>query len=129
MISSKLDARLKACFASIITASFYLLLGAIYIKFQDKTEFIYILKLILVVGLPAYIFYSLIGWVFIGFPLHHAIENYTSSGLRHYFVASLLACILIEVFFGHSAVFIYGIPIVIQSVAFWFFFKKYRTTY
>ena len=91
---------------------------------HDNSDFIYVFTLILVFGVPAYIFYSLIGWLLIGMTVHRLIEKYTSSYFLYYFSVSLFLCMIIGYFFGTFVVFIYGIPIVLQAIAFWFFLKR-----
>ena len=91
---------------------------------HDKSDFIYVFTLILVFGVPAYILYSLFGWLLIGMPVHRLIEKYTSSLFSHYFFVSLFLCMIIWFLFGAFIVFVYGIPIVLQTIAFWFFLKR-----
>ena len=126
MTNTKLGIRWKACFFSILSVSPYLLFMVFYIKFQDETDFLYILTLMFVYGLPAYTLYSLIGWLFVGMPIHHLIQRYTSSGVQYYVFASLLLCLLAGFGGGRFSIIVFGIPIILQSVVFWFFWKKYN---
>lgn len=124
MSRTKLNTRWKACFLSILLVSLYLPVIGLAIMIHDNSDFIYVFTLILVFGVPAYIFYSLIGWLLIGMTVHRLIEKYTSSYFLYYFSVSLFLCMIIGYFFGMFVVFIYGIPIVLQTIAFWFFLKR-----
>ena len=124
MSRTKLNTRWKACFLSILLVSLYLPVIGLAIMIHDNSDFIYVFTLILVFGVPAYIFYSLIGWLLIGMTVHRLIEKYTSSYFLYYFSVSLFLCMIIGYFFDTFVVFIYGIPIVLQAIAFWFFLKR-----
>ena len=125
MTNTKFGMRWKACLMSILFVSLYLPIVGIAITIVDNTEYVYAFKLVLFFGLPAYLVYSLIGWLFIGMPAHLILEKYTESRFIYYLVFSLSLCILIGVFFGKRTIFVFGIPIVLQATIFWFYFKKY----
>ena len=124
MSRTKLNTRWRACFLSILLVSLYLPVIGLAIMIHDKSDFVYVFTLILVFGVPAYILYSLFGWLLIGMPVHRLIEKYTSALFLYYFLISIFLCMIIWFLFGAFIVFVYGIPIVLQTIAFWFFLKR-----
>ena len=122
--NTMVEKRWKACFYSVMSVSPYLLFLAIGITIHDKADFLQILGSTLMIGLPAYLFISFMGWMFVGMPLCWAIEKYTGAGLQQYVAVSLLPCAVVGLF-GVFSVLTFGIPIVLQSAGFWFYMRKY----
>ncbi len=121
---NELEMRWKACFSSILSVSPYPILVAAVAAIGDNDGSYFILMS--VGGVPIYLIYSLLGWVFIGMPINRALTQYPDWGLPLNVVSSTAICFLLYLLFREAIpTLLFGIPILVQPVAFWLYFRRY----
>ncbi len=75
---------------------------------------------------PFYLFFSLLGWYFIGVPCHWVISKYTNGHVLYYLAAVVVfASVLVFSVGGYIGGF-FGTAALLQSLIFLFYLKKWN---
>ncbi|MEB8434323.1 hypothetical protein OO007_18945 [Cocleimonas sp. KMM 6892] len=140
-----LEQRWKACITAILLICPYAIL--IMIVYGVETgfssdadnpflNFIFVVFkwiVAILIGLTIYLFISLLGWLFIGMPISKIIEKSQKPNILMYLGVSIFVCLIVGLFVAMpNASFsndvrntaFFGIPIILQSVAYKFYLNK-----